>query len=353
MKDTLQKIATPGKIFIAGLILSTALAAQAMPVTASINFTHKDWDLVCDNTLTCRAAGYSADDSDPAATVLLTRAAGPGTPVDNKVMLGDYDGDTAAKNPDVPHMLIADHSLGKLMSVDGDSWQMSPVQFAAFLKALRQDSKIVFTDSVNEYVFSSAGSSAVLLKMDDVQGRVGTQGALVKKGPKDDSAVKSPIPAPVIIKAPVTDKESRDMTPPEMALIKPALMKLIGKNDNDCDEDRLADTWRIAALNQTQSLVMVPCWMAAYNSGDLYFVINNDMTTQPEIISDSANSYDDGVIGFFMKGRGLGDCLSNEEWVWDGKHFIQSSASNTGRCRLIRAGGAWNMISITTKIKSQ
>ncbi|CND44737.1 DUF1176 domain-containing protein [Yersinia pseudotuberculosis] len=353
MKHTFQTAAILGKYLIAGFILSTTLAVQARSVTSSVNFSYKDWDLTCDNTLTCRAAGYSADDSDPAATVLLTRVAGPGTPVDNKVMLADYDADTAAKNPGVPHMLIADHSLGKLMSVDGDSWQMNPVQFAALLKALRHDSKIVFKDSVNEYIFSSAGSSAVLLKMDDVQGRVGTQGALIKKGPKDESAVKNPVPAPVIIKAPVTDKESRDMTPPEMALIKPALMKLIGHADNNCSKERLADTWQIAGLNQTQSLVMVPCWMGAYNDGYMYFVISNDMATPPEMITDSASFYDDGAISFSMKDRGLGDCWSNKEWVWDGKHFIQSSVSNTGRCRLIRAGGAWNMISLTTKIKSQ
>ena len=353
MKFTPRAAVLSGKSLALSLLLLTVSSVQAKPETASVSFSHKDWDLICDNTLTCRAAGYSADNADPAATVLLTRKAGPATPIDNKVMLADYDGQTAEKAPGAPQLLIADHSLGKLMHVDGDAWQMTPLQFAAFIKALRQDSRIVFKDTANDYVFSSAGSSAVLLKMDDVQGRVGTKGALIKKGDKDESGVKAPVPVPVIVKSPVTDKTARNMTPAEAALIRPALLKLISQSESDCDEERLADAWQIAALNQTKSLVMIPCWMAAYNGGDLYFVVDKDMKTSPELISDSANSYEEGVIGFAMKGRGLGDCWTNEEWVWNGQRFVQSLISNTGRCRLIRPGGAWDMIELRTSVQTQ
>lgn len=340
------------RLFIAGLALMVSQGTYATLSLESASFTHKDWDLICDNTLTCRAAGYSSGDTDPAATVLLIRDAGPATPVSNQVMLADYDGETASKNPGVPLLIIDNHSLGKLLAVDGDAWRMSHSQFTAFMQALRRDSKIIFKDNVNEYIFSGSGSSAVLLKMDDVQGRVGTTGALMKKGGNSESGVKIPVPQPVIIKAPVRDKQSRDMTLQETVLIKPLLMELVG-SVTECDKERINGTWQIAGLNEKLSLVIAPCWMAAYNSGDVHFVISNDMSSPPVMVTDSGTSYDDGIVDFSMKGRGLGDCWSYEEWVWNGKRFEPSAAGNTGRCRLIRPGGAWSMPILKTNVVTE
>jgi len=337
---------------MASLVLVISHTAQATDPSPSLSFSYKDWDLICDNSLTCRAAGYSSDDTDPAATVLLTRQAGPGTAITNSVMLADYDGTTDAKKPGKPELLIDGRSQGALLPADGDSWQMNATQYPAFMQALRKDSKISFKDRVNEYVFSGAGSSAVLLKMDDVQGRIGTIGALFKKGNKDESLVKPPLPLPVIIKAPVIDKQSRDMTPQEAALIKPVLQKIIAGLEDPCSDEQQQEPWKIAALNQTQSLVTLSCWMAAYNSGDLAFVINNKMDTAPIKAADSITSYEDGELSFSMKGRGLGDCWSFTQWVWDGKSFVESENGDTGRCRLIRPGGAWELPLIKSKVTS-
>ena len=71
-------------------VLVCALSAAALLATpthaadknAAVQFEHKDWALQCDNTRTCRAVGYQAEagDSEP-VSVLLTREAGPDTPV--------------------------------------------------------------------------------------------------------------------------------------------------------------------------------------------------------------------------------------------------------------------------------
>ncbi len=60
-------------ILLAGFI-SAPLYANPLN---GFSFAHKDWEVACDNTGTCRAAGYS----DHAVSVLLTRAAGPDTSV--------------------------------------------------------------------------------------------------------------------------------------------------------------------------------------------------------------------------------------------------------------------------------
>lgn len=332
-----------------GLALVISQNTLATQIAEAVNFSHKDWDLTCDNTLTCRAAGYSSDATDPAATVLITREAGIATPVTNEVMLADYDGEAEQKNPGTPILLLDKKSQGPLSAVDDDSWEMSDAQFSAFKQALQRDTAISFKDNTNEYLFSGAGSSAVLLKMDDVQGRIGTPDALIKKGTASEASIKPAIEVPVIVKAPVTDTQSRDMTAEETALIKSRILEL-KSTATDCDEELLAETWQIASLDSEQSLVTVPCWRAAYNSGDMYFVIRNDMSVPPELVTDSATDYQDGQLSFSMKGRGLGDCWSYQQWVWDGKQFIASSSGNTGRCRLIRAGGSWNIPELVTRI---
>ncbi|WP_299998493.1 DUF1176 domain-containing protein [uncultured Cedecea sp.] len=336
----LSKLSMP--LVLSGLALAISGNVQATQIPEAVNFTHKDWDLVCDNTLTCRAAGYSSDDTDPAATVLITREAGVATPIANRVMLADYDGETAQNNPGTPLLLIDKISQGPLSTVDGDSWKMNDTQFSAFKQALLRDNTISFKDNINEYLFSGAGSSAVFLKMDDVQGRLDTPDALIKKGNASEANIKPAVAVPVIVKAPVVDTDSRDMTAEEVALIKPQILALKGSTA-DCDEELLAETWQIASLNSEKSLVTVPCWRAAYNSGDVYYVIRNDMSIPPLVVTDSATDYEDGLLSFAIKGRGLGDCWSYQQWVWDGQQFVASSSGNTGRCRLIRAGGAWDL----------
>ena len=79
---------------------------------AAVTFSHKDWDLSCDNTLTCRAAGYAADGEESGSTVLLTRKAGSGEPVGNQVMLAHYsDAEQQEKSP--PELVIAGRSAGR------------------------------------------------------------------------------------------------------------------------------------------------------------------------------------------------------------------------------------------------
>ncbi|HRK87093.1 MAG TPA: DUF1176 domain-containing protein, partial [Alcaligenes faecalis] len=75
----------------ASCVLLAMSMGSAAAQSAGATFSHKDWDLICDNTLTCRAAGYAKDGVDKGATVVLTRQAGRDTPVMNRVMLAHYD----------------------------------------------------------------------------------------------------------------------------------------------------------------------------------------------------------------------------------------------------------------------
>ncbi|WP_426345708.1 DUF1176 domain-containing protein [Alcaligenes sp. HNGD-HTN06] len=326
------------------LAVSLVLAmSSAAAKDVSVTFSHKDWDLSCDNTLTCRAAGYAPESEEPGSTVLLTRKAGRGEPVVNKVMLAHYD-DAQQQTGAAPELFIAGRTAGRLSSAGDESWQMSEDQFTRFLAALKKDDALSFRRDDRTYLFSGAGSSAVLLKMDDVQGRVNTPGAILRQGKASESTVKLPLDAPRITRAPVIDKNLRPMNQQEDALIRPVLLQVLAADaEQSCSDDRLSEPWEIARLDPQFSLVAAPCWLAAYNAGDAYFLVSNTMQSAPVLVSDSATGYDNGLISSAMKGRGLGDCWSYETSVWDGSRFVESERGDTGRCALIRAGGAWDI----------
>lgn len=61
-------------------LLPTMLWAQDN-TPSSVSFAHHDWSLACDNTRTCRAAGYQSDDEQLPVSVLHTRKAGLQQPV--------------------------------------------------------------------------------------------------------------------------------------------------------------------------------------------------------------------------------------------------------------------------------
>ncbi|MBV2132078.1 DUF1176 domain-containing protein [Pseudomonas sp. MAP12] len=73
---------------ILALLPATLWAQETTP--AGVGFTHHNWQLACDNTRTCRAAGYQSDDDQLPVSVLLTRKAGPQQPVTGQVKLGYF-----------------------------------------------------------------------------------------------------------------------------------------------------------------------------------------------------------------------------------------------------------------------
>ena len=61
-----------------GLALAPATHAATPEPKAGVQFQHNDWSLACDNTRTCRAAGYSPEQPGNLLSLMLERAGGPG-----------------------------------------------------------------------------------------------------------------------------------------------------------------------------------------------------------------------------------------------------------------------------------
>jgi invasion protein IalB len=115
----------------------------AMPVAQSAEFpqrpySHHDWEIACDNTPTCRAAGYQADEEKNKASILLTRAAGPSQPVRAQLQLAD----TASAIPSSVQMRIDGRALGAVKIGANAIGELTAAQIAALLDALVKDARL-------------------------------------------------------------------------------------------------------------------------------------------------------------------------------------------------------------------
>jgi hypothetical protein len=342
-------------LVVAMLLCSNVWAAsQALP---SVRFEHKDWELSCDNTRTCRAAGYHNDADPNPFSVLLTRAAGPGQAVKIQIQLGD-DPETRTAVPGQVHMKLGAKELGTV-KIDGKTniGELTTAQASALLPALLKDAAMTWVDGKDEWRLSSAGANAVLLKMDEFQGRLGTPGALVRRGTQAESQALPSLPAPVVTKiSPASGQADKPTVPArQQAALVDALRKATPIDECELLDPAQTDPVPLEThpLTNDKMLVQRQCWHSAYNSGFGYWVARRQPPYSPVLVATTATEYDDGTIYSTQRGRGIGDCMSNDSWTWDGQAFVHTASGTSGMCKQIAVGGAWDLPTLVTTIKKQ
>lgn len=347
-------------LFINKMVWSTLVAISTAVISpiasASVEMAYQDWQVACDNTRTCRLAGYQAENnSDFPISVLLVRRAGSDAVVTGKVKLGGAkESSTKALlqlgNRHRMSLFINDKDLGETMpfsAVTGDA-ELTAAQVTALLEALTKSSKIELVLRNSRWELSDKGATAVMLKADEAQGRVGTPSAFVstKEASKSNDSVLAAKPAPQLrLVVPNTRAVSSSKKKFSMKASKLSEMMQGTISDVNADCPNLTDksSWRINRLNGSQLLVQHSCWTGAYNAGSGMWVINDHKPYDPVLVTTEATEYKNGKISSIQKGRGIGDCMYRIDWIWNGKRFEKSHESTTGLCRMIEAGGAWQM----------
>ncbi|MDO5090173.1 MAG: DUF1176 domain-containing protein [Cardiobacteriaceae bacterium] len=348
-------------------IIPLILATPAAFAFEGFYAQYDDWDIACDNTGTCRAAGYHSDETPLDAegypepvSLLFTRDAGAEAgvtaqlqiiPVDNN---GQYV-DTRAT------LTLNGETLGEFtFPADNAVQTLDDKQTAALLAALPvEKAEIVVTAGERKMPLSALGAAAALLKMDDFQGRLDTPSALVKKG-NDTKAVPEAVAKPQIkIVIPPQD------APRELAADSPEALALMQLFDKDFNGEQFAcvardegNAFTLYPLGQGRVLSETNCWTAAYNGTMHYAIVSDDLKTVIAKIRGSwageedfgLNDYApaDGKLTGYFKGRGLGDCWSTETWAYDGERFVQTSDAEHGQCKGF-PGGAWEMPTLVTE----
>jgi len=313
--------------------LLLALGALLAVGAQAGEFVHKDWAAACDNTRHCEAVGYQDMEQNAPVTLWLGRDAGGNAPLTGKLMAYAEDEDD--------NMSLSIRAGDVL--IKGIKQDLTAEQMARLLPALKRADTALVSDGKHEWTLSLAGLNAALLKIDDLQGRVGTVTALSRPGGKPASAVPAALPAPLLRAAPLPPSRDSDKA------LLPAILDALKSPDCEAiaSEGAYGDVHRISA---TQLLVVRQCWLGAYQGAygvwrvddkPPYAAVRLMLPDADGKQEDSAVEayFENGVLSSYAKGRGLGDCGGFDSWLWTADGFKLLESSNGPLCRGMPGGG--------------
>ena len=329
------------------VLLLTLLPVAAMATSIKGIGNYQDWDLVCDNTGTCRMAGYQDESSDP-VSILFTRAAGENAAVEGKFTIlpfGEADRDVQV-GQDI-EIWLNGKSLGKVKQISDDAPDnLTEEQTKALLSGLKKESEIRLTYGKTTLKVSDKGAAAAMLKMDEYQQRLNTPSALIRQG-QEKHAVLAPKVEPKIDAVSVKNRKTTELKLGEKQYDN--VLALLRKAHDGCvDEDLESQDIMIYPLTQNKVLAEALCFKGAYQGTNYYAVLDDKLSKVEQVLAEQYNEagYDEKQGYAFVrgsyKGRALGDCLAGQDAVWNGKIFIRTSEWTTGSCKGL-PGGTWQL----------
>ena len=335
------------------VLLLTLLPVAAMATSIKGMGNYQDWDLVCDNTGTCRMAGYQDESSDP-VSILFTRAAGENAAVEGKFTIlpfGEADHDVQV-GQDI-EIWLNGKSLGKVKHISDDAPdKLTEEQTKALLNGLKKESEIRLTYGKTTLKVSDKGAAAAMLKMDEFQQRLNTPSALIRPG-QEKHAVLAPKVEPKIDAVSVKNRKTIELKHGEKQFNH--VLALLRKANSCDDEDITSQDITLYPLTQNKVLAEALCVRGAYQGTNYYAVLDNKLSKVEQVLAEQYNraEYDEKQGYAFVrgtyKGRGIGDCWSSQDAVWNGKIFIRTSEWTTGSCKGF-PGGAWQLPTFVSDI---
>ena len=335
------------------VILLSLLPFTAMAASTSIQGigNYQDWDLVCDNTGTCRMAGYQDESSDP-VSILFTRAAGENAAVEGKFTIlpfGEADRDIQV-GQDI-EIWLNGKSLGKVKHISDDAPdKLTEEQTKALLSGLKKESEIRLTYGKTTLKMSDKGAAAAMLKMDEFQQRLNTPSALIRQG-KEKHAVLAPQAAPKIQVAYIKKPSKTELKRGEKQFnaVLALLRKSANSSASDCaslHDDSEQKTITLYSLTHGKVLAEAACLSdGAYYTG-YYAVMDNKLSKVEQVLENQYTfaRYDEKLNTLIVEGSfksdGIGYSWYGHEAAWNGKTFITTAEYTSGSGKGFM-GGAW------------
>jgi len=309
----------------------------------------KDWVGGCDNTRYCSALGLAKEDSESYALLHFKRGPAAGDQVrsirlrvnheisrDKVWTLQADDAELLQFND--RHLVDADSGPGIDFVIETSD------ELEALMGAMRSaDALTVVGDSGPVGRISLSGASAIMLWIDEQQGRLGTSTALHRRGEKSPQTLPA-VTLPRLKAVPATPLGTADvatLSASTRARLPPDSCESLEPDSGIQDE-----AWTVEG---ERTLVKLQCYGGAYNFGSSWFLLDqrgaltplsfpipNDDGGAMGSSTDLVNADFDpnsGRLSSFNKGRGMGDCGSFGEWLWDGNAFQLASYRSMGDCR--------------------
>lgn len=327
-----------------------AAGVQAEPLQKSFS----DWQITCNNAAFCVARSFPGNHG---LVMTLSRHAGVN---DRPLLRIDYG---SAYSGELPGEALKDNLLldQRRLKPDLKHWKVEPHHLATSNPIAIDEFLAQTLDANNlqltwrpEATILLKGMKAALLLMDDVQGRVNSASAWVKRG---DRALWDVPPPPVLPRSPPS-------APPPAALTHDETTGLIDYgtwriNTENCSIAPLRREVSVAPLTDTKALLLISCETGAYNVIDLAYEVTrtspyvsrgltltlpftppaqNDMQLEWVNAEFDASS---GLLYTFSKGRGLGDCGVATRWQFDGKGFVLAEYAEEKTCDAWHSSEDW------------
>ena len=335
-------------IFITGLFAMIASTAALSAPRPGAIVTYKDWAVGCDNGGNCEAVSLVPEEGgagfeDWNGPISIIRTSGHDDVFKIRVLF-------ELKGMDRYRMIVDGELVDTGPIADGDY----PIEIVGadalkVAKAIISGKRLIVEGPEGESItrISLAGSSAALRHFDQEQARANTRTALIARGTK--AYVPPAADIPMII---VDRWKAADLIPETGAIVALA-------EDSKCRDDRFGlvedQAFPLGKRgNRFRALVLISCGSGAYNFSSAPYIgeyRKNDPKgwtfapakfdrqptwggegSQPLLVNAS---WDDNeqTLGSYGKGRGLGDCGSAENYVWDGERFRLIDASAMPECR--------------------
>ena len=322
--------------------LNAAMAA-AEPVGEPVQRFFKEWQVTCNNLNDC-----DIRNADENMRIVIRHQAGPEGAAALDIM--SFDADKAegvwldGKRWDRAIDLSDADANNDYANAHSD--RLSDIQA---LVAAAKNAMAISLTADSEVSGSLSGLNAALLFVDERQGRLDNQTALLKTGTASaDSVPPRPSVAPSLPPVPA-------IVPLDNA--QALLKKVIGSQQTVLKQEECEpaeeDIARSAAqpLDAQHALVLVNCGMGAYQSSSLLFVTPRDAPEKarqlmlplplhnaegkPNSVSWLTEaSYDphSGQLFHAARGRGIADCGESATWRYDGNAFHLMSYNSQPGC---------------------
>lgn len=312
-------------------MLALFLAAQPVQQADPIKL-FDDWTVACDNGHRCEMTSLfpgdqPAPDEDSGfdASLSVTRLPGPA---------GGFTVDFSAYHTLKGRLRFQiDGATIATAVAGGEGIRLTGDDAARTVFAMVNGKQAALVDAAGKPVarVSLAGSSAALRYIDADQGRVGTVTAVVAKGSKPAAAVPA-APAPATVAA---------MRPSGAAATVSKALRAALEKQADCADmyggGEPVPPVATFALGTGKTLALLPCGSGAYNFSSVAFILSGGKAARAAFDRGDGMlvnaSFEKGVLSTFDKGRGLGDCGTSEDYVWDGQRFRLISARAMPECR--------------------
>ncbi|MEG0185425.1 MAG: DUF1176 domain-containing protein [Stenotrophomonas sp.] len=328
-------------LFVLGLLATASPAWATAPVGAS--FAEGDWFMVCDNTRACRIAGVGAS-APLRLAALIERNGGPGEAVEIRLVLARDDADdpeAQAQSPVGALQLQLDGkhegSIGAIESASEHA-KLSQAQVQAFSAALIRQSPISIIDGKGQaWSLPASGAAALMLKMDQIQQRLDTPGALVQRGNRPESSVPPALPTPLLAipskRMPPREDDARLGERDDLRrLLKPG-----NKADWACAADvpqTSAPSIAIQRLDDHHVLASVVCHIPGFNVPGGTWSINDQPPFNPVFITQGA-LFPQSLELMYLEETVETDrdrCGTGRYWAWDGQRMRLSMEYVGGTC---------------------